>query len=143
MRIGFQKLFARYFFALFLCACASVPSYDPATEQSIAQLQRQFEFVFAPLEYGVGSPAADYRNYATDYQKLEVELGSLLALQEARPNNSTIVDQLTLLEDSLIKFSEVHQGGLSDPTAVRAWRSAYNTTFAMMLRSEASKRDTI
>ena len=64
-------------------------------------------------------------------------------MQQARPGTDALVEQLMLLDDSLYRFTEVHKGSLSDPTAVRAWRDVYNMAFAKMLRIETARRETI
>ncbi|MBI4500554.1 MAG: hypothetical protein HY700_05275 [Gemmatimonadetes bacterium] len=125
------------------CAVRLVSEYDDTTDKEVSSLQRSVDSFLRSLARSPRPPGCSYQVRAGFYDTTLTGVSSLVLRNRARPRNTLTVQQLELLDSSLVLLERLHQGkgeGCLSPEEIEPLRGNLNTSFAAILRLELAKR---
>lgn len=122
------------------CAVQYVSRYDEATERSVTTIQRNVEGLFQKIERSLGTPEADYENYVSVYEKLNVDAAMLSSRAQAIDLNSITAEQSQLLMGWLTNLEILHKTGFNNAGMLAVTRSQAEQIFVAMLKFELAKK---
>lgn len=122
------------------CSVKFISSYDEKTDNSVTQLQKDFETFFVTVEGQAGLPECEYKNHTKFYQDSKVAVSGIEVRAQAIPENDITVEQVGLLKDSLGKLEQLHKIGCFTPGQVENLRSSFNTSITAILKLELAKK---
>lgn len=127
-------------FVLSGCAVKLISSYDEKTDNSVTQLQKEFETFFVSMESQVGLPNCEYKNHIKIYQDLKIAISAIEVRAKAIPKNDITVKQVELLKDSVDKLEKLHKLGCFSTEQVENLRVSINTSITSILKLELAKK---
>lgn len=128
-------------FGLNACTVQYVSRYDEATERSITSIQRTVEGLLQSIESRLGTPEADYENFAETYEQLHVDAALLNTRAQAIELNSITAEQSALLIGWLENLESLHKTGFPNvPEVLLIPKQQASQIFVAMLRFELAKK---
>lgn len=127
-------------FVLSGCSVRLISSYDEKIDNSVTQLQKDFETFFVIVESQEGLPECEYKNHMKFYQDSKVAISAIEVRAKATPKNDITVKQVELLKDSLDKLETLHKLGCFTPGQVENLRTSFNTSITAILMLELEKK---
>jgi hypothetical protein len=126
------------------CAVTLVSTYDEPTEHAVTALQTSVDSFLITLAHEPRAPACTYEQHKGFYTRALTGISSLEVRNRARPQNDLTVEQITLLDSSVVLLERLHRGK-GDSTCMSAaeiepLRRNFNTTFTAILTLELAKR---
>jgi hypothetical protein len=108
------------------------------------QLQRSVDLFLLGLARNPRPPSCTYAARAAFYDTAETAVNSLTIRNRARDKNQLTVQQLELLDSSLVTLERLHRvrgdNTCMAPEAIEPLRANFNTSFAAILRLELAKK---
>ena len=126
--------------ALSGCSVKLVSSDDEKTDNSVTQLQKDFETFFVTVESQAGLPECKYKNHTKFYRDSKVAVSGIEVRAKAIPNNDITVEQVGLLKNSLDKLEQLHKIECFSPGQVESLRISFNTSITAILKLELAKK---
>ncbi len=123
------------------CHIQLVSDYDEDFVKTASEIQREIDTLLqnqrnppkgADLSYEANKPA---------YNKIEVELSSLLALAQSHENNDPSIDQVRALIETVHRLEAVHQrDNRIPPAAINIEQNTMRTQISSIVRTENAKK---
>lgn len=121
------------------CAVRLIAPYDAAITQQIVALQKQVDTLLLNVEQNIGTTKANYSRFITSYNKIQVDLVSLITQAQAIPKNELTVKQLQLLQGTINDLQKLHKMGFRTRKQVQIIQQTVNQSFAAILKLEYAK----
>jgi hypothetical protein len=116
-----------------------IADYDEQIDKGVTAFQKAMESHLTTLESKIGTPDAEYPNYAQFYREIKVDLSALRVRAAAQANNEITVAQVDLLTTNVRLLEEAHKGGLKE-NDIPPIRSAFNVGATAILKLELAKK---
>ena len=127
-------------FSLSGCSITLISSYDENTDKAVTKLQKDFETFFVTVDGQAGLPECKYDNHKKFYQNSKVAISAIAVRAKAIPKNEITVEQVGLLEESLLSLEKLHKIDCFSNDQVVNLRSSFNTSITAILKLELAKK---
>lgn len=126
------------------CAVRLISEYDDVTDREVMQLQRSVDGYLLSLSRSPTPPGCTHARRAGFYDSTLVALNSLTLRNRARSKNQLTVQQLELLDSSLVTFERLHQlkgdNACLSAAEILPARASFNTSFTAIVTLELAKK---
>lgn len=124
------------------CALRLVSDYDESTDRNLTALQGEVDSFLRRISRPP-APACTHGQNSSFYDRSYSTVSTLIVRNRARPKNEITVQQLELLDSSLVTLERLHRlkGDVCmTPTETAPLRANFQTSFTAILRLELAKR---
>ncbi|WP_273022775.1 hypothetical protein [Rheinheimera sp.] len=137
LRLSFLLIFV---LLLSGCTVKLISSYDEKTDNAITALQKEMTQFFLAVEAQAGLPECKYSNHTQFYQQAKIALSAISVRVKAIEANELTIEQVDLLQDSLISLEQLHQLDCLTPNQVTNLRSNFDSSITAILKLELAKK---
>lgn len=125
------------------CAVRLVSDYDDVTDKSVSTLQGEVD-TFLRRIARLKPPACTWARHDEFYDHTYSAVSTLTVRNRARPKNEITVQQIELLDSSLVTLERLHRlkgdSTCFKPEEVAPLRANFETAFTAILRFELAKK---
>ena len=126
------------------CAVRLISQYDDYTDREVMQLERSVDGFLVSLSRNSTPPGCTHARHTGFYDSTAVALNSLTLRNRARSKNQLTVQQLELLDSSLVTLERLHRLKGDDrclsPAEIEPVRANFNTSFTAIVTLELAKK---
>lgn len=137
LRLSFLLIFV---LLLSGCTLKLISSYDEKTDNAITALQKEMTQFFLTVESQAGLPECKYSNHTQFYQQAKIALSAISVRVQAIEANELTIEQVELLQDSLISLEQLHQLGCFTTDQVTNLRNNFDSSITAILKLELAKK---
>jgi hypothetical protein len=102
-------------------------------------LQRYFQIFFVTADSLVEQDKCEHINHVSFYKGTKIDISSVKARAKALSKNEKMIEQLSLLSDSLSSLEKRHKLGRFSTEQIENLRSSFNSSFTAILKLELAK----
>lgn len=126
------------------CAVTLISPYDESTDRMVTALQGTVDSFLVALAHDPQTPGCTYARNRDFYTRTLTGVSALEVRNRARPQNQLTVEQVVLLDSSVVLLERLHRGK-GDTVCMSAaelepLRRNFNTIFTAILTLELAKK---
>ena len=123
------------------CHVQLVSDYDEEFVKTASEIQREIDTLLQNQRNPAKGADLSYEASKPAYNKIEVELSSLLALAQSHENNDPSIDQVKALIDTVHRLEAIHErDNRIPPVAINIEQNTIRTQISSIIRTENAKK---